>query len=150
TAKCLITLSSLQWLTIANNDGERRLVQSAIVQPQHGASINVQRGCIMLGVETALLFCAIRAAEMLSTLPYARDTRAGYEIGLCMRRIGFRLSASFGDTELCVNAPALVLDGVKHPRRFGSVASCYTGAFVKETPHKVRNKDQGRLHAGEE
>jgi hypothetical protein len=29
TAKCLITLSSLQWLTIANNDGERRSVQSA-------------------------------------------------------------------------------------------------------------------------
>jgi len=43
TAKCLITLSSLQWPTIANNDGERRLVQSAIVQPQHRAIINVKR-----------------------------------------------------------------------------------------------------------
>ena len=28
-AKCLITLSSLQWLTMANNDGKRRSVQSA-------------------------------------------------------------------------------------------------------------------------
>jgi hypothetical protein len=38
----------------------------------------------MAGVETALLFCAIRAAETLGTLSFSRDTRAGYEMALCM------------------------------------------------------------------
>src|SRR5262245_57643731 len=102
----------------------------------------------MCGMETALLFCAIRLNEVLGTLPFARDTRAGYEMALCMRKIGYRLSADLGDSELCVNAPALVLDVTLHPRRFGSVASCYTGAFVKAPP-KVPNKIQDRLHAAD-
>jgi hypothetical protein len=60
----------------------------------------------VMGVETALcLFSAMRAGEMLGTLSYTRDMRAGYEIAVCMRRIGYRLTASPGDTELCVNAP---------------------------------------------
>jgi hypothetical protein len=96
-------------------------------------------------METALLFCAIRLSEVLGTLSYARDPRAGYETALCMRKIGYRLSADLGDTELCINAPALTLEAVLHPRRFGSVATCYTGAFVKKPPHKVRNKYQDRL-----
>ena len=31
-------------------------------------------------METALLFCAIRAAEILGTVAFSRDTRAGFEI----------------------------------------------------------------------
>jgi hypothetical protein len=53
-----------------------------------------------MGLETALLFCDIRTNEMLGTLSFSRDPRAGYEIAVCMRRIGYRLTASFGDTEL--------------------------------------------------
>src|SRR5262245_60571721 len=103
-----------------------------------------------VGVDTALLFCAIRANEVLGTLSFTRDTRAGYEVALCMRKIGYRLTADLGDTEFCVDATALVLDVIKHPRRFGSVASCYTGAFVKETPHKVQKKNQARLSPADE
>jgi len=99
-----------------------------------------------MGVETALLFCAIRAAEMLGTLPYARDPRAGYEMAWCLKREEF----NYGLLRLCLTEPASLLDAVGHPRRFGSVGSCDTGAFVKETPHKVRNKSQDRLHAGEQ
>jgi len=76
-----------------------------------------------MGMETALLFCAIRAAETLGTLPYARDSD------------GYRLS------EVCLNAPALVLEVTGNPTRYGSVASCM---FQKAKP-KARNKIQGRL-----
>ena len=31
-----------------------------------------------MGVETALLFCAIRLTETLGTLSFSRGTRAGY------------------------------------------------------------------------
>jgi len=102
-----------------------------------------------MGIETALLCCAIRTHEMLGTLSFTRDTRAGYEMALCMRKIGYKLSASFGDSELCVNAPALMLDVTGNPRRFGSVASYFTGAF-KPNPRKVRNKDQDRLHPADQ
>jgi hypothetical protein len=78
-----------------------------------------------MGVETALLFCATRAAETMGTVSFTRDTRAGYEMALCMHRDG-ELSA------FCLTSPALILDVTLHPARFGSVASCYTGAFVKE------------------
>ena len=40
-----------------------------------------------MGVETALLFCAIRAHEMLGTLSFTRDTRAGYEMALLCERL---------------------------------------------------------------
>jgi hypothetical protein len=95
-----------------------------------------------MGVETALLFCAIRANEMLGTLPFARDTRAGYEIALCMKRDG-------GLSTFCLTSPALVLDVTLHPARYGSVTSCFTGVF-KANPEKVRNKDQGRLHPADQ
>jgi hypothetical protein len=52
-----------------------------------------------MGVETALLFCAIRANEMLGTLSFSRDPRAGYEIAVCMKRDG-RLST------FCLTSPA--------------------------------------------
>jgi hypothetical protein len=96
-----------------------------------------------MGVETALLFCAIRASETLGTLPFAHDTRAGYEIALCMKRDG-------GVSILCLTEPAIVLEFTGHPRRFGSVAACYTGAFVKETPHKVRKKYQVRFQPADQ
>ena len=99
-----------------------------------------------MGVETVLLFCAIWAAETLGTLSFTHDTRAGYETALCMRKTGYSIS---DDLDLCVYAPALLLDATGNPRRFGSVASCFTGAF-KARPKKVRNKDQGRLHASDE
>ena len=99
-----------------------------------------------MGVETALLFCAIRANEVLGTLSFTRDTRAGYETALCLRKTGYSLS---NDLDLCVNAPALLLDATGNPRRFGSVASCFTGAF-KASPEKVRNKSQDRLHAADQ
>ena len=95
-----------------------------------------------MGVETALLFCAIRANEMLGTLSFSRDPRAGYEIAVCMKRDG-RLST------FCLTSPALALDVTLHPARFGSVASCFTYAFQKAPP-KLRKKDQGRLHASED
>jgi hypothetical protein len=41
-----------------------------------------------MGIETALLFCAIRANEVLGTLSFTRDTRAGYETALCLRKTG--------------------------------------------------------------
>jgi hypothetical protein len=99
-----------------------------------------------MGIETALLFCAIRANEVLGTLSFTRDTRAGYETALCVRKTGYSLS---NDLDLCVNAPALLLDATGNPRRFGSVASCFSGAF-KPNPDKVRNKDQGRLHPADQ
>ena len=95
-----------------------------------------------MGVETALLFCAIRAHEMLGTLSSTRDTRAGYEIALCMKRDG-------GLSTFCLTSPALVLDVTLHPARYGSVTSCFTGVF-KANPEKVRNKDQGRLHPADQ
>ena len=45
-----------------------------------------------MGLETALLFCAIRANEVLGTLSFTRDTRAGYEIALCMEPEAYELS----------------------------------------------------------
>src|SRR5262249_11482626 len=104
---------------------------------------------VAMGVETALLFCAIRLTETLGTLSYARDPRAGYEVALCMRKIGYRLTANLRVTELCVNAPALMLDITLHPRRFGSVASCDTSLFAKASP-KVLKKYQARLSPDEE
>jgi hypothetical protein len=95
-----------------------------------------------MSVETALLFCAIRANEMFDTLSFTRDPRAGYEIALCMKRDG-------GLSTLCLTSPALVLHATLHPARFGSVASCFTYAFEK-APLKIRNKDQGRLQASDE
>jgi hypothetical protein len=74
-------------------------------------------------------------------LSFTRDTRAGYDTALCMRKTGYSLS---DDLDLCVDAPALLLDATGDPRRFGSVASCFTGAF-KASPEKVRNKSQDRL-----
>jgi hypothetical protein len=94
---------------------------------------------VMVGMETALLFCAIRAAETLGTVSFSRDTRAGYEVALCMRPEGYPLI----DTVFCLTAPALALEVTNHPRRYGSVASCM---FPKAEP-KVRNKIQGRLSA---
>ena len=90
-----------------------------------------------MGVETALLLCAIRAAETLGTLAFSRDTRAGYEMALCMRPEGYSLST------FCLNAPALALDVTGNPARFGSVAICM---FQKAEP-KVRNKIRARLDA---
>src|SRR5262249_21004050 len=101
--------------------------------------------CEAMGVETALLFCAIRAAETMGTVSFARDTRAGYEIAWCLKREEF----SYGLLNLCLTSPALILDATLHPARFGSVASCFTGAFEKASPN-VHNKDQDRLHADEQ
>jgi hypothetical protein len=95
-----------------------------------------------MGVETALLFCAIRANEVLGILPFARDTRAGYEMALCLKRE----ELTYGLLTFCMTSPALALDATGDPRRVGSVASCYTGAFGKAAP-KVRNKSQDRLSA---
>ena len=95
----------------------------------------------MVGVETALLFCAIRAAETLGTLSFTRDTRAGYEMAWCLKLEEF----SYGLLRLCLTEPAFVLDFTGNPRRFGSVASCDTDAFVKEGPHKVQKRYQARL-----
>ena len=64
-----------------------------------------------------------------------------------MRKTGYSLS---DDLDLCVNAPTPLLDATGNPRRFGSVASCYTGAFVKETNTKVRNKSQDRLQPADQ
>ena len=74
----------------------------------------------MAGVETALLFCAIRSAETLGTLSFTRDTRVGWEMAYCLRREPYSLSF----TAFCLTSPAFVLDGTLHPRRFGAVASC--------------------------
>jgi hypothetical protein len=93
-----------------------------------------------MGVETALLFCAIRANEVLGTLSFTRDTRAGYETALCLKRE----ELTYGLLAFCTTSPALALDATGKPRRVGSVASCYTGAF-KASPEKVRNKSQDRL-----
>ena len=73
-----------------------------------------------MGIETALLFCAIRANEVLGTLSFTRDTRTEYETALCLRKTGYSLS---NDLDLCVNAPALLLDATGNPRRFGSWSS---------------------------
>jgi hypothetical protein len=86
-------------------------------------------------MEIALLFCAIRAAETLGTVSFSRDTRAGYEMALCMHSDGYRVS------DTCLNAPALVLEVSGNPARYGSVASCM---FQKASP-KARNKSQARL-----
>ena len=58
-----------------------------------------------MGVETALLFCAIRAAETLGTLSFTRDTRAGYEIALCLK-----LEQGYGLLPSCLTHPARFLD----------------------------------------
>jgi hypothetical protein len=70
----------------------------------------------MAGVETALLFCAIRAAETLGTLSFTRDTRAGYEIALCLK-----LEQGYGLLPSCLTHPARFLDISFNPRRYGSV-----------------------------
>jgi hypothetical protein len=95
-----------------------------------------------MGVETALLFCAIRANEVLGTLSFTRDTRAGYETALCLKRE----ELTYGLLTLCMTSPAFVLDVTLDPARFGSVASCF---FVKAAP-KVPNKRQDRLHAADQ
>jgi hypothetical protein len=90
-----------------------------------------------MGVETALLFCAIRAHEVLGTLSFTRDTRAGYEMALCLKRE----ELTYGLLTFCMTSPAFVLDATLDPARFGSVASCF---FVKASP-KAHNKSQDRL-----
>jgi len=92
-------------------------------------------------METALLFCAIRAAETLGTVAFSRDTRAGYETALCLKLE----ELNPGLLILCLTSPGLVFDGVPNPVRFGSVAGCNMAAFHKASP-KVRNKSQARLH----
>jgi len=95
-------------------------------------------------METALLFCAIRAAETLGTVSFSRDTRAGWEIARCIHRAPYSLEL----TTFCLASPALVLEATGDPRRFGSVTSCHPGAFEKAQP-KVRNKIQARLGPGD-
>ena len=90
-------------------------------------------------METALLFCAIRAAETLGTVAFSRDTRAGYETALCLKLD----ELNYGLLTFCLTSPALVFDAVLDPVRFGSVVSCNTAAFQKAP--KVRNKSQARL-----
>jgi hypothetical protein len=97
-----------------------------------------------MGVETALLFCAIRAAETLGTIAFSRDTRAGYETALCLKLDDLKLDElNYGLLTFCLTSPALVFDAVLDPVRFGSVASCNTAAFQKAP--KARNKSQARL-----
>ena len=91
-----------------------------------------------MGLETALLFCAIRANEVLGTLSYTRDTRAGYEIALCMEPEAYELSNH------CLNEPGLVLEALLNPARFGSVTSCYSTPFVKALTN-LPPKSQDRL-----
>ena len=98
-----------------------------------------------MGIEIALLFCALRTVETLGTLSFTRDTRAGYEMAWCLKREELTYSL----LTFCLTSPAFVLDATLNPRRFGSVASCFTGAF-KASPEKVRNKSQDRLHAAEQ
>ena len=93
-----------------------------------------------------MLFCAIRLNEVLGTLSFTRDTRAAYEMALFMRTVGFWM---FDNRDLCMNAPALVLELSGNPRRFASLPYCPIGVFEKAPP-KVRNKSQDRLHAGEQ
>ena len=90
---------------------------------------------VMVGMETALLFCAIRAAETLGTVAFSRDTRAGFEIALCMK------VKEDGLLPYCLTYPALILDTTLNPARYGSVASC----LVPKASPKVRNKIQARL-----
>jgi hypothetical protein len=92
-----------------------------------------------MGIEIALLFCALRTVETLGTLSFTRDTRAGCETALCLKPEEFNT----GLLSFCLTSPALALDVTGNPRRFGSVA---TGAF-KASPEKVRNKSQDRLQA---
>jgi hypothetical protein len=61
-------------------------------------------------------------------------------MALCLHKDGYRLS------DLCLNAPAIVLEVTGDPRRFGSVASCFIPEKAKP---KVPNKIQARLNAGE-
>jgi hypothetical protein len=75
-----------------------------------------EKGGASMGVETALLFCAIRATETMGAVSFARE-RAGYEVALCVKRDG-ELST------FCLTSPALLLNATLHPSRFGSVASC--------------------------
>jgi hypothetical protein len=103
----------------------------AIVPPKLGS----------IALETALLFCAIRLTETLGTLSFTRDTRAGYEMSLCMRLEPYSLSL----TAFCLSSPALALDVTLNPVRYGSVASCM---FPKASP-KARNKIQARLDPGD-
>jgi hypothetical protein len=74
TAKYLITLSSLQWLTIANNDGERRSVQSVSsraepFKPDDCSYVNLGGSC-----QLSLL----KPSEKSGSLPQ-RITRKGQE-----------------------------------------------------------------------
>jgi hypothetical protein len=45
-------------------------------------------------------------------------------------------------SSFCLTSPALVLDATLHPARFGSVASCYSGAFAKAAPKVRKNRDR--------
>ena len=96
-----------------------------------------------MGLETALLFCAIRANEVLGTLSFTRDTRAGYEIALCMEPEAYELSSH------CLNEPGLVLEVTLNPARFGSVTSCYFPAFVKALTN-LPPKSQDRLQPSDQ
>ena len=71
-----------------------------------------------MGMETALLFCAIRAAETLGTLAFSRDTRAAYETTLCLKLE----ELNPGLLTLCLTSPALLyFDATLNPAHFGSV-----------------------------
>jgi len=58
-------------------------------------------------------------------------------MALCMRPEGYPLI----DAAFCLTSPALALEVTNHPRRFGSVASC----FFPKVSSKVPNKIQARL-----
>ena len=63
------------------------LRNEALIQPQRGAIIQyaARMRDASMGVETALLFCAIRLTETLGTVSFSRDTRAAYETTLCLK-----------------------------------------------------------------
>ena len=85
----------------------------------------------MLGVDTALLFCVIRAHE---TLPFARDTQAGYEMTLCLKRRELKYPELLA---YCMTSHALAVEATDDlPRKAGTV-SCHPSA----------HKNQDRLHA---
>jgi hypothetical protein len=67
----------------------------------------------MIGVDTALLFCAIRAHE---TLPFARDTQAGQEIALCLKRGEVKYPALLA---YCMTSHALAVEATRRPTAQG-------------------------------
>jgi hypothetical protein len=83
----------------------------------------------MLGVDTVLLFCVIRAHE---TLPFARDTRAPQEMALCLKRGELKYPELLA---YCMTSHALAVEATSDlPRKSGEV-SC----------HPAGNKNQDRL-----